>query len=171
MDPKTLQTVLPIAVILIVFAVRFRNLSKPRPFNAGRLWLAPALISLVAAAFLFTSPPDATGWAIVVVGAALGLGAGLLRGRLMHLERDPAGHLLMRQSPLALLFLVGIMAARRGLAYELGAGGADASGHLSAATLWVTDGLLGFALAMVIAMRWVLWQRAKAVPPHPEVFS
>ncbi|MFM5894971.1 MAG: hypothetical protein ACKOQM_11170 [Novosphingobium sp.] len=172
MDPKTLQTVLPIAIILIVFALRFRNLNKPRPFNAGRLWIAPALITLVAATFLLASPPDTTGWAIIMVGAALGLGAGLLRGKWMHLERDPAtGNLLIRQSPLALLFLVGIMIARRGLSYELGAGGADTSGHLTATTLWVTEGLLGFALAMVVAMRWTLWQRSKEVPPHPEVFS
>ena len=107
-----------------------------------------------------------------MVGAALGLGAGMLRGKWMHLERDPAtGSLLIRQSPLALLFLIGIIIARRGLSYELGAGGADASGHLTATTLWVTEGLLGFAIAMVVAMRWTLWQRAKAVPPHPEVFS
>lgn len=172
MDPSVVKTVLPFVVIGVVLALRFRNLSKPRPFNAGRLWIAPALITLVAAAFLITSPPDATGWAIVVVGAVLGIGAGMLRGKWMHLERDPAtGKLLIRQSPLALLFLVAIIVARRGLSYELGAGGADASGHLTTTTLWVTEGLLGFALAMIVAMRWTLWQRSKDVPPHPEVFS
>ncbi len=170
MDPKTLQTVLPIAVILTVFALRFRNLSKPRPFNAGRLWLAPAIVALAVGFFLFNFPPSPTGWAIILFGAAIGAIAGIKRGQWMHLERDPAtGKLLIRQSPAALIFLVVIVLSRRALSYELG--GADSIGHLPPVALLATDGLMAFAFAMVVTMRWALWQRSKAVPPHPEVFS
>ena len=69
MDPKLLQTVLPIVIIGVVLALRWRNLKKPRPLNAGRLWLAPAFIALVMGFFLFSFPPSLLGWAIML-GAA-----------------------------------------------------------------------------------------------------
>ena len=139
MDPNTLQTVLPVAVILIVFALRFRNLSKPRPFNAGRLWFAPALVALAVGFFLFSFPPSGTGWLVILFGAAIGLIAGIKRGQWMHLERDPAtGKMLIRQSPAALIFLIAIVLSRRALSYEMGGGAPDATGHLPPAALLVT---------------------------------
>ena len=175
MDPKLLSTVLPIVIIAVVFALRFRNLNKPRPFNAGRLWLIPAIIAVAAGFFLVSFPPSALGWLIMVFAALIGAFAGLKRGQLMHLERDPqTGGLLMRQSPAALLFVFAILAARRVIAFETGSSSgvqADASGHIPPAALLVTDGLMAFALAMVVLMRWTLWQRAKAVPPHSEGVS
>ena len=173
MDPKLLTTVLPIVIIAIVFALRFRNLNKPRPFNAGRLWLIPAIVAVAVGFFLVSFPPSALGWLIMVFAALIGAFAGLKRGQLMHLERDPqTGGLLMRQSPAALLFVFAILAARRAIAFETGGGPAgDPSGHIPPEALLVTDGLMAFALAMVVLMRWTLWQRAKAVPPHSEGVS
>lgn len=173
MDPKLLTTVLPIVIIAIVFALRFRNLNKPRPFNAGRLWLIPAIVAVAVGFFLVSFPPSALGWLIMVFAALIGAFAGLKRGQLMDLERDPqTGGLLMRQSPAALLFVFAILAARRVIAFETGGSPAgDPSGHIPPEALLVTDGLMAFALAMVVLMRWTLWQRAKAVPPHSEGVS
>ena len=175
MDPKLLQTLLPIIIIAIVFAVRFRSLNKPRPFNAGRLWLLPSIVAVAVGFFLVSFPPSAVGWLIMVFAAVIGAFAGIKRGQLMHLDRDPqTGGLLIRQSPAALLFVFAILAARRAIAFETGSSSGvqvDASGHIPPEALLVTDGLMVFALAMVVLMRWTLWQRAKAVPPHPEVFS
>ena len=100
MDPKLLPTVLPIVIIAIVFALRFRNLNKPRPFNLGRLWLVPAILAVTVAFFLVTFPPTGLGWLIMGFAALIGAFAGVKRGQWMQL------------------------------------------------------------------MRWTLWQRAKAVPPH-----
>jgi len=172
MDPKMLELVLPFAIVAIVMAFRIRGLRKAKPFKAGQLWIAPAVVALVVGFFLWGFPPDPTGWLVILFGGVIGAMAGIKRGQWMHLERDPGtGNLLIRQSPAALIFLAAIFVFRRALTYELGVGGADSSGHLPHTALLVTDGLLGFAFAMVVAMRWTLWQRAKAVPPHPEVFS
>ena len=175
MDPKLLQTLLPIIIIAIVFAVRFRSLNKPRPFNAGRLWLLPAIVAMAVGFFLVSFPPSAVGWLIMVFAALIGAFAGIKRGQLMHLDRDPqTGGLLIRQSPAALLFVFAILAARRAIAFETGSSSGvqvDASGQIPPEALLVTDGLMAFALAMIVLMRGTLWQRAKAVPPHPEVFS
>lgn len=173
MDPKLLQSVLPFVVIAIVFALRFRNLNKPRPFSAGRLWLIPAILAVTVTFFLVSFPPSALGWLVITFAVVVGALAGVKRGQWMRLERDPqTGGLLMRQSPAALIFLLGILIARRVLAYEVGtAPAADASGHFAPEAMLITDGLMAFALAMVVLMRWTLWQRARAVPPHPEVVT
>ena len=168
MDPKLLQTVLPIAAIAVVFALRYRNLNKPRPFNLGRLWLVPAILAVTVTFFLVTFPPTGLGWLIMGFAALIGAFAGVKRGQWMQLERDPeSGGLLIRQSPAALLFLLAILGARRAIAYGMGTNpGAGAGGPIPPEAMLVTDGLMAFALAMVVPMRWTLWQRAKAVPPH-----
>ena len=168
MDPKTLQSWLPLVVIGVVFAFRFRNLSKPKPFKPGQLWIAPLLLTAVFVLLVVSLPPSATGWLVIAFGAAIGAGIGWKRSHLMHLERDPqSGAVMIRQSPAALALILGIILARRGVSAGLGvAPGADATGHMSNAAMLLTDGLLGFALGMVIAMRFTLWQRAKAVPAH-----
>ena len=172
MDPKTLQAVLPIVVIAVAFALRFRNLNKPRPFNVGRLWLVPTVVAVAAGLFLFSFPPTAVGWMIMLFAALIGAFAGIKRGQLMHLDRDPqTGGLLIRQSPAALLFVFAILAARRAIAFETGAGSGASpgpGGQIPPEALLVTDGLMAFALAMVVVMRWTLWQRAKAVAPLSE---
>ena len=163
------STLLPLAIIGIVFAFRYRNLSKPRAFKTGRLWIAPVLLAGLVAFMIVTMPPSPAGWAALAFGAVIGAALGWKRGHLMHFERDPAsGDLLIRQSPAALLMVLGVLATKRLLSAGIGLdpGQAGAGGALSGGALILTDGLLGFALGMVIAIRWTLWQRAKAVPAH-----
>ena len=171
MDPKLLPTILPIVVIAIVFALRFRNLNKPRPFNVGRLWLTPAILAAAVIFVLVSFPPTGLGWTIVGFAALIGAVAGIKRGQLMHLDRDPVtGGLLIRQSPAALIFVFAILAARRAISYGTGiTPGAAPGGRIPPEAMLVTDGLMAFALAMVMLMRWTLWQRAKAVPAHVPV--
>ena len=168
MDPKTLQTWLPLVVIAVVFAFRFRNLSKPKPFQPGQLWIAPLLLIVVFVLLVVSLPPSAMGWLVIAVGVAIGAAIGWKRGHLMHLERDPqSGAVMIRQSPAALMLVLGIILFRRVVSAELGVTpGADAAGHMSDAAVLLTDGLLGLALGMVIAMRFTLWLRAKALPAH-----
>ena len=168
MDPKLLQSVLPFAIIAVVFALRYRNLNKPRPLHVGRLWLVPAILAAAVSFFLVSFPPTPVGWLIVAFAALIGAFAGIKRGQLMQLDRDPlTGGLLIRQSPAALLFVLAILAARRVISYGTGTSTGDgAGGQIPAEAMLVTDGLMAFALAMVVLMRWTLWQRAQAVPPH-----
>lgn len=166
MDPKLLQTYLPIFIIAVVFAFRFRNLRKPRPYKPGWQWVMPLLMVLLFGFLLVTMPPTPLGWALLCSGLALGAFVGMKRGQLMHFERDPVGGgLLIRQSPAALIFLFAIIVLRR--AATVGSGGApvaDAAGHLPPAAMLATDAAIGFALGMLVLMRWTMHQRALAVP-------
>ena len=171
MDPKLLQALLPLAVITVMFALRWRRMSKPRPFNTGWLWLSPAVLALATGLMLFTVPPTALGWLVAAIGMAIGAFAGIKRGQLMHLDRDPAtGGLLIRQSPAAILFVLVILGLRRAIAYGTGIDpGAQTGGQIPPSAMLLTDGMLAFALGMVTLMQWTLWQRAKAVPAHVPV--
>ncbi len=166
MDKSWMATLLPLGIVALVFALRFRNLHKPKPFHPGRLWIMPVFVILAVGAALFGMNPSPMGWLVLAIGAAVGGFVGWKRGQLMHLDRDPeTGGLLIRQSPAALILLIGIFAAKRLFSY--GAGGEPgAAGHLTPHALLATDGLLGFALGMILLSRWTLWQRAQAVPPH-----
>ena len=148
-------------MLAVVFALRWRNLKKPRPLKVSRLWIAPALITVVVAGVLFAMPPTAMGWLALMAGLPLGAAVGWQRARLMHIERDAqSGDLMMRQTPAALLLLLGVAGGRRLLGVSSGTAG-SAGGGLAPAALVLTDGLLGFALGMVIAQRLTLYLRAK----------
>ncbi len=173
MDPKQLQTFLPIIIIAVVFALRFRSLNKPRPFNLRRLWISPAIMLALVLVVLVSFPPTGLGWLAVLAGLAIGAVAGIKRGQLMQLERDPVtGKLLIRQSPAALLFVIAIFAVRRLIAFETGTDNAATvgpGGQIPPQALLVTDGLIAFAFAMVLLLRWTLWQRAQAIPAHEPI--
>ena len=160
MQQNWLQTVLPFIILAVVFALRFRNMKKAKPLKVGRLWIAPALITLVAGFVLVTMPPGALGWAAFFGSSAIGALVGWKRAQWMHLERDAeSGDLMMRQTPAALFLLLGIVGVRRLVAYE--SGGSAAGGKLAGTALVFTDAALGFGLGMVCAMRLTLWLRAR----------
>ena len=163
MDPKTY---LPIIVIAVVFAFRFRNLRKPRPYKPDWQWVMPLVMALLFGFLLVTMPPTPLGWGLLLMGLAVGAFVGVKRGQLMHFERDPVGGgLLVRQSPAALIFLFAIMATRRAATASTGgAPVADAAGHLPPAAMLATDAAIGFAFGMLLLMRWTMRQRALAVP-------
>ena len=165
MDPQLLQSILPIVIIAVVFAFRFRNLNKPRPYKLGWQWVMPLVMALLFGFLLVTLPPSPLGWALLFVGLAIGALVGIKRGQLMHFERDPVGGgLLVRQSPVALIFLFVIMATRRVVMPGGGSASPDAAGHIPPAAMLATDAAIGFAFGMLLLLRWTMRQRALAVP-------
>ena len=147
------QYLIPIVVFAVIFAFRWRRMSRSRPLKLGQLWVVPAIYAVVVALSLVASPPTVTGWALFVIGAALGGVLGWYRGKTIAIHVDPeTGTLRQQASPLAmliLLVLVGVKAAMR-------AGGSAA--HLDVAAL--TDALLGIALGTFTVMRVEMYLRA-----------
>lgn len=159
MTPQTLQSILPFVVIGAVMLLRWRRVGKAVPFRMNRMWISPVIVSVLIGVMLFALPPAPLGWASFAGGLFVGLLVGWYRGKLMHLELDPAtGALMMRQSPAAFLFLLVLFGARRLLAPTPQAAGAVGTPH---ALPLITDALFGFALGTVIGMRVELYLRAK----------
>ena len=153
MDPKLLQTILPVVVIVIVMALRFRSLKKAQPLRPGTLWIGPVLIIAVAVGVLYATPLSAMGLSIGGVAMVIGAAIGWQRGKMIRIERDPAtGKLTQQASPAAMILLVGIIGLRYVLRsyFDLTPG---ADGKMSAQALLVTDVLLLFAVGLIVATR------------------
>jgi len=154
---------LPLLIFAGVMAWRFRNLEKARPLRLPLLWIMPLIVTAAVCLALAAMPPGGLGWLALAGGAAVGGGIGLQRSRLMRLHIEGEGEnarVMVRQSPLALVLILAVFAARRLLLPGAMAMGGD---HSSATALLVTDAMLGMVLGLVVVSRFVLWQRAKAM--------
>ena len=166
-DPKLLQTILPVVVIVIVMALRFRSMNKARPLNPKTLWIAPVLLIALAAATFYATPLSAVGLSISAVALIVGGLIGWQRGKLIRIDRDPAtGKLTQQASPAALILLVGIIGLRYALRnyFDLTPG---ADGKMSAQALMITDALLLFAVGLVAMTRIEMMIRARQLMNGP----
>lgn len=117
----------------------------------------PLLYAGIVATVLITMPPLPLGWGLILVAIVGGGGFGWQRARLMRLEWDgDSRQVTTRQSPAALLLLLGIVGLRRLLIPSASAGAPP-----SADALMLTDALLGFALGMITSQRLAIWRAAQ----------
>ena len=150
------QYLIPIVVIAIVFAFRFRGMSRARPLRLGQLWLVPAIYAVAVVAAFAVNPPRAIGWAAALAGLVLGCALGWYRGKTVAIHVDPVtGTLSQKASPIGILILLALVMAKSAAQ----AGGRAA--HLDVAVL--TDALLAMALGTFAAMRVEMYLRAKRV--------
>jgi len=152
-DPYS--TFIPLVVIAIIIALRARKVGKDMPFSLARNWIMPGIVVVAVGALLANHPPSLIGWGVLAVAAAVGAPVGWHRGKLTHLAVDPeSGALLMRPSAAALALMVAVIAVRQIARYEI----APSHGE----RLWLfSDGMIGFALGMIIAFRTELWLRGR----------
>lgn len=156
------QTLLPLVVVGVVLAFRFRSMGRPRPLNPRRLWIQPMVLLAFAGLVIGLNPPSMLGIALCALAAATGGLVGWHRGKLMRIEHDPVtGQLTQSASPAAIVLLIGIIAVRyvaRGYF-----AGPTTPGTLDAHALLVTDVLLSFAITMLSATRVEMGLRARAI--------
>lgn len=154
---------LPLLIFAGVMAWRFRSLEKARPLRLPLLWVAPLIVTAAISLALYGMPPSLPGWVAPVAGFAIGGGIGMQRSRLMRLHVEGEGaeaRVMMRQSPLALILVLVVFAARRMI---LPGGMTLGAGPEAAKALLMTDAMLGLVLGMVVMSRLVLWRRARAM--------
>ena len=106
---------IPLIVIAVVMAIRWKRMSRVRPLKLERLWILPAFYAVVIGFTFSRFPPQGWGWLFCLVALALGGALGWQRGKLMRITLDPATHTLgQTSSPAALLFIVLLIVARSG---------------------------------------------------------
>jgi len=166
MTQSSIQTAITIAVVGVVFALRFRNLNRERRLKLEVMWILPTLLVAAMVAALLRFPPHGLDWLWLGLIFLVGASIGWLRGKLIPINIDPETHLLnTKPSPAAILFLLGLFVVRFALKAVLEA---EASAwHLNAVLL--TDGfvVLGVGLFAVsrieMALRaWGLLRAARA---------
>ncbi len=145
------------AVIAVVFALRWRRMSRVQPLRLERLWIFPAVYAAVAVLMFVAQPPIGWGWLFCAAALVAGAALGWQRGKMMRITVDPQTHALNQTaSPAAMLFLLVLIAVRSGARGMLGA---DTVLHLNAAA--VTDMLVALALGLFTMQRLEMYLRGK----------
>ena len=154
----------PLTYLIILTAlalVIFRNM-RPQTMNISRLWLMPLiLLVLVAVSFWATSVelPVSMIWlpvVAVIVGLAVGIPFGILRGRHSKMRAgDKPGIIIVEPSAITLILFFVAFAARYLIRFFM-----PTAGPIAIAP---ADGFLAFAIASVIASRFILFKRFKAL--------
>lgn len=163
MTPEIAKVLLSIGVIILVGAIVWIRNRKPRRLHLDRLWIIPALVvAAIGAGLLLGRPAGAAFYWVECVLAAAGLMAGATagwwRGSLMRLEVDREDRTLMAQvSPLGMVFMLGLLALRRGVEHLVESG----TLILPFNPLIVLQTLLLFTAGTVVAQRVELWSRAR----------
>lgn len=158
MDPRLIPLIVFPAVILLIV---LRNRRRRRLHETG-LWILPAIIVPFIGLGLYFTPhaPFGIGAYAVFAGAlALGAAAGWWRGKTVDIAREPDGSLSAQASPLGILLILGLLAARSGLRVLLE--DHAAAWHLDVAV--VTDAFLLFAVGLVVAQRAEMFLRARTL--------
>lgn len=163
MPPEVRKALLSIVLMALVGAFVWIRNRKPRRLQVDRLWIIPAaVVTGISAGLVFGRPAGAAFyWVESVLGAAglvAGAAAGWWRGSLMRLEVNQEDRTIKAQvSPLGLVFMLGLLAVRRGIEYVVETGAVVVPFN----PLIVVQTLLLFVAATVVAQRVRLWARAR----------
>ncbi|HEY1071694.1 CcdC protein domain-containing protein [Brevundimonas sp.] len=160
MSPQTMGPLIGIGVALIVILLRNRRKRTLRPHL---LWIVPLLVTVAIVFGLWANTQHPHfgpfAWMAFVVALALGGVAGWQRGKTITIEKEPDGSLKAQASPLGLILVIGLFAARAGLREVMQTNAA--AWHLDAVV--VTDAFMLFAVGMIVTQRIELYIRARRV--------
>ena len=162
LDPRT---AIPYAVILVFLILVLRRAASTKTVFIERLWISPVLLVVAAAALLNLGGAAAFGPTIIamlVAVFAVGAAIGWWRGRLTHVEIDPATReLTSKMSPAGVLLVAALFLARYFVhtlaVYEPNALPAAGPGHAGLAV----DGLVVFGVGVVAAKQLEMWIRCR----------
>ncbi|MEO6432528.1 MAG: hypothetical protein ABIO29_00930 [Sphingomicrobium sp.] len=163
MDHKMLMTLLPFAVLALVFALRFRSMNKERPLDLKRIWILPGVLIVLAAMTLSAMPPDTTTLMWAALALAVGAVIGWYRGKTIAIHHDPqTGQLTQKPSLIGFLLVVVLVGLKFGARSLFGIDPAAATGATpDPAAAMFTDILLAFAIGLLVATQAEVTLRAK----------
>lgn len=166
MTQSNIQMAITVAVIAVVFALRFRGMTRERPLRLELIWIMPALLVAAMVAVLLQFPPHGVDWVWLAAIFAVGSAIGWWRGKLMPITIDPETHVLnIKPSPAAILFLLGLFVVRFALRALIES--EASSWHINAAL--ITDGFIVLGVGLLAVSRvemglraWGLLREARA---------
>jgi hypothetical protein len=116
-----LQIVIPIVIILAVFAFRAQRLSRVRPLDIDRLWIVPLLYLGVTVIMFMQKLPSPLGWGLCVFGLMVGLALGWQRGKTMRIAVDPETGTLNQKGSIASILFIAVLVIVRQIGQQEGA--------------------------------------------------
>jgi hypothetical protein len=147
---------IPLVIVAIVLAFRWKRMSKVRPLKLEQLWILPAIYAVVIGFAFSRFPPHGLGWLFCVIALVLGAALGWQRGKMMRITLDAETHTLNQTaSPAAFLFIVVLVVMRSG------ARGAMSYSGGAFDPMAVTDVLMALALGLFTAQRVEMYLRGR----------
>lgn len=170
-DPSSLATRAIIYVVVIALLVW--RMARPQRMSVIRLWIMPFVLLALTGFSIYMNiyasamqgeipPPDWQVAGVLVIGAALGIPLGFLRGR--HSEVKPTdrrGVMYVHSSPIIIVVWLAAFVARAVLRAILP--------HAQAGAALGTDGLLAFAMGALITSYYAIYKKYRAVQQAPAV--
>jgi hypothetical protein len=164
MDPKTLQFIIPVLIILPILYLRLTRMMKPQRLKLQNLLIRPAIIIFVAAVVLSQAPPRQEDLVWYALAVALGAGGGWYWGKLTQLHLHPEdGTLMSSGSQAGMIVLVLLILVRYGV--RAGIGLEAQTMHLNAVML--TDLLIVFTAALFSVRGLEIFLRARQMMKSP----
>ena len=164
MDPRTLQFVIPLLIILPILYFRMRRSLKPQRLKPNSLLIRPALIIVVAVVALAASPPRTDDLFWFALAALVGAAAGWHWGKLTRLHLHPEdGTVMSTSSQAGMLVLIVLVLFRYGI--RAGVGLERATMHLDVAL--VTDISITFSALLFSARGLEIYLRAQKLLQTP----
>ncbi len=152
-------------IYIVVIAMVVWRMMRPSRVSVARIWVRPAILVLFVALAVWGEQMTAAApvWevaAILIVGAALGVPLGILRGRHSHVQNtERPGVYVVRSSPFIIIVWLAAFVARGAIRYFI-------PGASHGATVW-SLGLLAFATAAIFASAFIVHQKlAQAMQPN-----
>ncbi|MDB5438623.1 MAG: hypothetical protein JWM33_1050 [Caulobacteraceae bacterium] len=164
MTPQTqhlIGSLTPVAVIIVILAIRLPRMLKGRRLRLETLWVRPAIMLGIGALAMVGSPPNTpVEIAAVIAGLALGGAIGWWQGKMMAIGIEPESHQLnVKASPVAVMLFTGLIVLRVGLRTMLEQE-ANAR-HLPLAL--VVDPLIAIVVGLYLAQSIEMYLRASAM--------
>jgi hypothetical protein len=174
MHPAAQQAPLPMTLLIyaVVIALFVWRMSRPQRTTVFGLWFRPILLVVLTGFVVWSAnfamiatgqiPPPAWEIALVlVVGAALGVPLGVLRGRHSEVKAtERPGVMYVHSSPVIVVVWIAALLARALLRYLL-------PGAQSGASIW-GDGLLAFAVAALITSAFMIYVKYRQLTAQPQ---
>ncbi|HTJ63950.1 MAG TPA: hypothetical protein VL899_09075 [Alphaproteobacteria bacterium] len=160
MTPQEIQLYLPILIVAAMFALRWRQMIRPRKLRLVTLWMGPVAVLAGIALTMAGRPAPTVGHDLgLAVLAVAGSALGWTRAKLSKVEFDSENAMLtLRGTPYGILFLLALIAIRTGLRI-LSAKHPEWGINLTRAT----DFLLFFAFGLVLGYAAEVYRAARQV--------
>jgi len=157
-NQQLIGTVVTIAFVVLILALRLRRMRQVRPLKIEQLWILPAIYGVLAVLLFVAHPPQGLVWVYALAGLAVGCAIGWYRGKLMKITVDPQTHALSQQGSMAaVIFIVLLLLVRYAARYyALSDSGANPDTMFAA-----TDVLLASGLGFIGAQRAEMGIRAR----------
>lgn len=160
MTPEQYAPLIGVAAALGLVILRNRRQRTLRPHL---LWVTPLIVTVLIGFGLWatTQHPQFGPYAWIAFIAALALGAlaGWWRGKTITITRAADGSLKAQASPLGLILIVGLLAARMGLREVM----QSHAGDWNLDPVIVADAFMVFAIGLIIAQRVEMYIRARRI--------